>query len=238
MSDNTDNKETEYTTIRFKFSRRGPVRYLGHLDMLRYFQKVMLRAKVNIRYSEGFNPHQIMSFAYPLGVSMETLGDYMDIDVISYNDLPSLVDDLNNVMHEGIKIEGAKVIEDKSKNAMAVVYAADYEVLLKDNTLDLNEAVSKLMEKESILIRKEKCKKRNKGEFTEKDIKPGIFELSVKNENVLYMNLKSGSELNIKPSQVIDAINEDSESNLQIDMITRVNIYMLNDKEQMVSLID
>lgn len=49
------------TAIRIKFSRKGPVSYLGHLDVLRYFQKAIIRAGIDIRYSEGFNPHQILS---------------------------------------------------------------------------------------------------------------------------------------------------------------------------------
>ena len=69
-------------SVRFKFSRKGPVRYTGHLDMLRYFQKAVMRSSLPARYSEGFHPHQIMSFAYPLGVSMETEGDYMDLDLM------------------------------------------------------------------------------------------------------------------------------------------------------------
>ena len=49
--------------IRIKFQKQGTVRFIGHLDVMRYFQKVMRRAEVDIRYSEGFSPHQIMSFA-------------------------------------------------------------------------------------------------------------------------------------------------------------------------------
>ena len=49
--------------IRIKFSKQGAMKFIGHLDTMRYFQKAMRRADVDIRYSEGFSPHQIMSFA-------------------------------------------------------------------------------------------------------------------------------------------------------------------------------
>ncbi len=49
--------------IRIKFAKEGTMKFIGHLDIMRYFQKVMRRADVDIRYSEGFSPHQIMSFA-------------------------------------------------------------------------------------------------------------------------------------------------------------------------------
>ena len=58
--------------IRIKFAKEGTMKFIGHLDVMRYFQKVMRRADVDIRYSEGFSPHQIMSFASPLGVGMES----------------------------------------------------------------------------------------------------------------------------------------------------------------------
>ena len=52
--------------IRIKFTKQGPVKFIGHLDVMRYFQKAMRRADVDIKYSEGFSPHQVMSFAAPL----------------------------------------------------------------------------------------------------------------------------------------------------------------------------
>ena len=56
--------------IRIKFRKYGTMKFIGHLDVMRYFQKAIRRAEVNIRYSEGFSPHQIMSFAAPLGVGI------------------------------------------------------------------------------------------------------------------------------------------------------------------------
>ena len=66
--------------IRIKFSKQGAMKFIGHLDTMRYFQKVMRRADVDIRYSEGFSPHQIMSFAAPLGVGITSNGEYVDIE--------------------------------------------------------------------------------------------------------------------------------------------------------------
>ena len=51
--------------VRIKFSKYGALRFIGHLDVMRYFQKAIRRAEIDIAYSEGFSPHQIMSFASP-----------------------------------------------------------------------------------------------------------------------------------------------------------------------------
>jgi hypothetical protein len=53
--------------IRVKFTKRNGMNYLGHLDVMRYFQKVIRRAEIPIAFSAGYNPHMIMSFASPLG---------------------------------------------------------------------------------------------------------------------------------------------------------------------------
>ena len=52
--------------VRVKFSKYGPVKFIGHLDVMRYFQKAIRRAEIDVAYSEGFSPHQKLSFAAPL----------------------------------------------------------------------------------------------------------------------------------------------------------------------------
>lgn len=216
--------------VRFKFSRKGPVKYLGHLDMMRYFQKAVLRAEIDMKYSEGFNPHQIMSFAYPLGVSMETEGDYMDLEILSFDSVDSLVDSLNRVMNEGIKIVSANIVPDDELNAMASVAAASYRVTVSENISD--KEIDPFMSNNEIVITREG----KKGAVT-KDIKPGIFEL--KNlDGTLFMFLKSGSSLNIKPLDVINAINEYLGKNIEIENITRIDIFRLNKDEKLVPLSD
>ena len=69
--------------IRIKFRKYGSMRFIGHLDVMRYFQKAIRRAGIDIAYSEGFSPHQIMSFAAPPGVGLTSDGEYMDIEVRS-----------------------------------------------------------------------------------------------------------------------------------------------------------
>ena len=64
--------------VRVRFEKNGIMRYVGHLDLMRFFQKAVKRANLPIRYSEGFNPHQIMSFASPLGVGLTSEGEYME----------------------------------------------------------------------------------------------------------------------------------------------------------------
>ena len=90
--------------IRIKFRKYGTMKFIGHLDVMRYFQKAIRRSEVNIRYSEGFSPHQIMSFAAPLGVGITSKGEYVDIEVLDTENSKKMMDRLNAVMSEGFEI--------------------------------------------------------------------------------------------------------------------------------------
>ncbi|MCR4891540.1 MAG: TIGR03936 family radical SAM-associated protein [Lachnospiraceae bacterium] len=69
--------------LRIRFSKHGLMKYIGHLDVMRYFQKAVRRAGIDVAFSEGFSPHPIMSFAQPLGVGLESNGEYMDLEICS-----------------------------------------------------------------------------------------------------------------------------------------------------------
>ena len=90
--------------IRIKFRKYGVMRFIGHLDIMRYFQKAMRRANIDIAYSEGFSPHQIMSFAAPLGVGITSDGEYLDIEAKSTKSTQESIAALNAVMVDGIEI--------------------------------------------------------------------------------------------------------------------------------------
>ena len=61
--------------LRMRFGKEGIVKFIGHLDIMRYFQKAFRRANVDITYSQGYHPHPCLSFASPLGaVSYTHLG--------------------------------------------------------------------------------------------------------------------------------------------------------------------
>lgn len=118
--------------IRIKFQKQGNVRFIGHLDVMRYFQKVMRRGEVDIRYSEGFSPHQIMSFASPLSVGLISHAEYVDIDVNSSGNSTEMVRRLNEVSAEGLEVLSYRELPETAKNAMSLVAAADYTFWFKE----------------------------------------------------------------------------------------------------------
>ena len=159
--------------LRIKFSKIGPLKFIGHLDILRYFQKAVKRADIDIKYTEGFSPHQIMSFAFPMGIGLEGLAEYFDIEANSYDSLEKMKEDLDAQMAYGMHIEDIILLPDDAENAMASVQAAGYIIRFKDALpFDIDKAIYDYNSKDEILF----TKKTKKSEKTS-DIKPFIYEI-------------------------------------------------------------
>ena len=103
--------------IRVKFKKHGPVRFIGHLDVMRFFQKAIRRAELDIAYTSGYSPHQIMSFAAPLGVGLESNGEYMDIELNTVTSSEDMIERWNNnVPKDGIVFILGDIAFHMSKN--------------------------------------------------------------------------------------------------------------------------
>ncbi len=193
--------------IRIKFRKQGAMKFIGHLDTMRYFQKVMRRAEVDIRYSEGFSPHQIMSFAAPLGVGILSNGEYLDIEVLSTESSAEMVRRMNEVMSEGIEVVSYKRLDDSAPSAMSLVAAADYTLWFRpgkepEDREAFFASLERFYENERIPI----VKKTKKGE-REVDLKPLIYRLERAKEpdGAVFMRICTGSTDNIKPELVMEA---------------------------------
>ncbi len=192
--------------IRIKFRKYGPIRYIGHLDVMRYFQKAIRRAGIDIAYTLGFSPHQIMSFAAPLGVGLESNGEYMDIECNSVTTSRDMIERLNRVGAPGIEVISVKMLPEQAGNAMASVAAAGYTVRFREGrepfTLtdaSITRKLEKFLASEQILVTKE-----TKTGVKEVDIRPGIYEMTFE-QSAFRMLVDASSAGNIKPGKVIEA---------------------------------
>ena len=75
-----------YLTLRVKFKKVGSLQYISHLDLVRTMHKIIVRAKLPLWYTEGFNPKPKMIFATPLSIGTESLTEFMDLKLI--DDIP------------------------------------------------------------------------------------------------------------------------------------------------------
>ncbi len=198
--------------IRIKFEKDGMMRFIGHLDIMRYFQKAMRRSQIDIAYSGGYNPHQIMSFALPLGLGLTSSGEYLDIEVYSSTSTEEALAALNQVMVEGIRVTEYKLLPEDAPNAMSSVAAAGYRLTPKDGSgfpteretlLSLEEKWKDFFAQESILVTKQTKKSQR-----EVDLRPLIYQESfvvTEQGPEITLLLSAGSVDNIKPELVLDA---------------------------------
>ena len=233
--------------LRIKFKKYGPVRYIGHLDLMRFFQKAIRRAQIDVAYSSGFSPHQIMAFAAPLGVGLASNGEYMDIEVQSMECTSSeytssmecissmecsfsiscqdIMERLNKASVPGIEIISVKILPDTAGNAMASVAAAAYTIYFREGRepkTDIGAVLPDFLARKQILITKE-----TKRGVREVDLKQGIYQLCMKKDHSIYMLVDASSGGNIKPIQVIEAILAYNGEALQENalFITREDVY-------------
>lgn len=198
--------------IRIKFRRFGTMKFLGHLDLMRYFQKAIRRADIDICYSEGYSPHQIMSFAAPLGVGIISDGEYFDIEVNTTMSSKAAIAALNATMVEGIEVTGYVKLPDNAKTAMAIVAAADYKLTYKEGyespftASEWHKKVETLFwnNQEFTILKKTKKNER------QVDLKPLVYAFDVLEDEQgnpsFFLKVSTGSIDNIKPELVLHAL--------------------------------
>lgn len=187
---------------RIKFRKYGAMKFIGHLDVMRFFQKVMRRADIPIAFTGGFSPHMIMSFANPLGVGLTSDGEYFDIELTETIDMQAAVERMNETMVEGIDVVNmVPISDDKKQTGMSIVAAADYLSWIKSGAFpaDWKEQAMDFIQQPSITLVK-KTKKSEK----EVDIKPLIYRFEVRDEKI-FMQVATGSVENLKPELVMQA---------------------------------
>lgn len=229
--------------IRIKFRKYGVMKFVGHLDIMRYFQKAVRRANIDICYSEGFSPHQIMSFAAPLGVGITSDGEYLDVEVNSTETTEQSIVNLNSAMVDGVKILEYKKLPDHAKNAMSIVAAADYKIYIKDgyeNPYSVEEWRSRLntffYDRAEVLITK-KTKKSEKV----MDLKQLVYDFKILEEQekpVFYLKVCTGSTDNLKPELVLQAFYEFLSLEYQefAFQIHRLDVYAQDEKQGFLPL--
>lgn len=215
--------------IRIKFNKHGLMKYIGHLDTMRYFQKVIRRSGIDAAYSEGFSPHQIMSFAQPLSVGVESNGEYFDLEVKSYTSASDMKIKMNEVSADGIKVTDIVLLPEKTPKAMASVEAAEYTVIFRpghEPDWDIGRAVELFNSTPSVkVVKKTKKSEREielkdlvhsvlvkstalKDVFPEGPLSGDIIEDPEKMVPVIHTVLSASSGDNVKPAMLIRALRD------------------------------
>ncbi len=160
---------------RVKFSKYGFTKFIGHLDVVRYFQKAIRRSGLAVVYSEGFSPHQLLYFAAPLGLGQTSDGEYMDVELKEEYPLEEIKERLSAAMSEGFAVWSVTRVPDwqpgkKKESLMSLTACADYMVSVKDDKVDekdyagyfkdFHEKFREFLQRPEIMVEKESKKVR------------------------------------------------------------------------------
>ena len=145
-----------------KYSKTGYLKYISHLDVLRFIQRSVKRAGINAKYSEGFNPHMKTSFGYPLSLGTESIGEYFELELNDDMDLGLFVRKMNSAMPNEMQIMKADYSND-SESLMKRCEYAEYLINIESAADEnkLNEYFNEMLT-EGVVFNRQKKNKKNK----------------------------------------------------------------------------
>lgn len=183
---------------RLKFSKKGMGKYISHLDLLRTFTRAIHRANLPVRYSQGFNPHQLITFSLPLALGVTSETEFVDID-FEESATPKMIGEaLNKTLPPDIKILRVSRPEASAND----IVSARYMIYLSAPKDVERSAVEGFFVQENIPA----MKKTKKGE-KEVNLRDFILEWQIDEVNgrniCLNTVFSAGGSANIKPDIVI-----------------------------------
>ena len=223
--------------LRAKFNKKNYLKYIGHLDLLRLFQRTFNRAGIPVKYSEGFNPHPKFSIANPLSLGIESEEEYMDIDLVEKIDTDDFISRMNEILPKDIQILDA-IYPDDEKSISSKLSWASYEIrfdIAKDLSIDEVETILEdwLNSGEIIISRLRKKGKRKV--MKEEDIRPLIQRIEILEKNGSEITIKSlmrtGDGGNLRPFDFIDALASNIELGMEADSASLVRKALYIDNE-------
>mgnify|MGYP001668016175 FL=1 len=216
-----------------KFTKLGYLKFISHLDLVDLFQRTLFQNKVDVKFSEGFNPHPRMSIAYPLPLGIESNSEYMEIYLNSRIDLKDFLIKMNERLPAGIKIIEAMYDDDESisNKVKSVVYAFKLLNTFFDKNKDVD--IAKELDKINSMDIVEIERKRKKGKrriFVKENAKEYLKRLELK-DDAIYAYIKMSENGSLKPALIFDILNNYTNINMdELDIdLERIGLYQDED---------
>ena len=191
------------------FSKMGMAKFISHLDLLRCFERAILRSGLPVEYSQGFNPHQKMTFALPLPVGVTSECEVVDIffEEGKISDL-EITEKLNLNLPPDIRVIETGDVCHKA----ADIVRAEYSVVLRSDKDISEEWIKSFFAKDEVVVMKKTKKKTDKPI----NIMEYIRSWDIVGKSMTSMTLKlvldAGGDRNIKPDVVINELCKENPS--------------------------
>ncbi len=194
-----------------KYTKTGYLKYISHLDVLRFIQRSVKRAGIDAKYSEGFNPHMKTSFGYPLSLGIESIGEYFELDLDENMEPEAFTERMNLVMPKEMQIIKADYCHDTESLMKRCTYARYLISIESDIDIDmLNEYLDEMLTK-GVLYYRQKKNKKGKSVTRELNSKDLLHYLKAENINgkskimAVFKTIETGS---MRVEEFIKLLNE------------------------------
>lgn len=231
--------------MRTKYSKNGMMKYLSHLDLVRLFERALRRAEIPIAFSQGYNPHPMISFASPLSIGVSSEAEYFDLVLAEPVDENEFTDSMNLVLPDEVSIMKAKFYEEKKltslmKESALLTYHIETRITEPISTDEIQKSIDVFMDKKEVfitkIIKKNKYKHRRQAKSTEVNIRPLIHSFkieSITEENLmLSLEIYNSDSGTVKPIIVCNNWLQIADLSLDVEdfMIHRKEVMRLNDQ--------
>jgi len=189
--------------VRVIFSKQGALRYIGHLDLHKIWERSIRRAKLPLSYSQGYHPQPKIHLAAALPLGFSSRAEVMDMWL--NEDVENVASTLQAYVPPGLTITSASQVDDREPSLQSQVIAAEYQLEITEapqsgetgSGAGLTEKVASVLEADSIpRIRRKKPY----------DLRPLIEELTAPDDNHIFMRLTAREGATGRPEEVLDVM--------------------------------
>jgi len=139
--------------IRITFAKQGPLRYTGHLDLHKLWERAARRAQLPLAYSQGFHPQPKMNIAAALPLGFSSRCEVMDLKLEHEIQLEGLREKLQQTLPTGIQVLNVESADERAPALQTQVASAEYQVTLTGSIdeSELKRKIDSVMESQSII---------------------------------------------------------------------------------------
>jgi radical SAM-linked protein len=186
--------------IRITFAKQGALRYAGHLDLRKLWERAARRAELPLAYSQGFHPQPKINIAAALPLGFSSRCEVMDMKLEHEIPLSGLRQKLQQTLPAGIQVLNVEEADERAPALQTQIVAAAYDVTLQESAdePDLKRRVDSLMESESII-------RERRGKTY--DLRPLILRLECDDTlQGIHMVLSAREGATGRPEEVLDVL--------------------------------
>lgn len=188
-------------TYRLCYAVRGKLAFLSHLELLRLWQRTLLRSGLKIRWSEGFNPRPKMSTGPARGVGIVGESEYLDLELATYYRAEEVAEAIQATLPDGIELLRWRELPPGTKTLEAVINEADYTFhFLNGAPDDLDERIGEFMASSSWAFTRSSPK-------GEKELNLRRFVKDMRADgDIVYLTVSIGNDGALRPQELLTAL--------------------------------